>query len=142
MKALVVAAIAVFGSVSMAIADAQKVAAVNGLRSAADLPALRYSTQLEGAARVHADDLLRAWFFAHQGSDGSDVGQRVSRTGYGWCVVAENIAQGQRDLSEVMAAWTASPGHRANMVSRDVTEFAVVQGGGYIWVMVLARPGC
>lgn len=123
-------------------ADPQKTSALNDLRVANGLSALTYSPRLEQAALQHADDMLRARHFSHTGSDGSDVGQRVGRTGYGWCVVAENIAQGHRNLTEVLSAWSDSPGHRANMLSREVTEFAVVEGGGYIWVMVLARPGC
>ena len=123
-------------------ADPEKTAALNALRAAGGLSSLTYSSRLEQAALLHADDMLQARHFSHTGSDGSDVGQRVSRTGYGWCVVAENIAQGHRNLKEVLGAWQDSPGHRANMFSREVTEFAVVEGGGYIWVMVLARPGC
>lgn len=128
--------------VSPAWADPEKTRALNAIRAASGLGVLAYSPRLEQAAQVHADDMLRARHFSHTGSDGSNVGQRVSRTGYGWCVVAENIAQGQRDLTEVLKAWNASSGHRANMTSREVTEFALVEGGGYIWVMVLARPGC
>ena len=123
-------------------ADPDKTSSLNALRAANGLSVLTYSSRLEQAALLHADDMLRARHFSHTGSDGSDVGQRVSRTGYGWCVVAENIAQGHRNLKEVLGAWVDSPGHRANMLSSEVTEFAVVEGGGYIWVMVLARPGC
>ena len=129
-------------SATLAAADAQKTKALNSVRASAGLSALRYSSTLEAAAVRHANDMLRARFFSHTGSDGSSVAQRVARAGYSWCFVAENIAQGQPSLSQVMKAWAASPAHRANMLSREVTEFALVQGDGYIWVMVLARPGC
>lgn len=116
--------------------------ALNTLRAKNGLAPVAYSQTLESAARRHAVDMANASLFSHTGSDGSDVGARVQDAGYGWCVVAENIAKGQIDLTEVMQAWDASPGHHANMMSRDVTEFALVEGDGSIWVMVLAAPGC
>jgi uncharacterized protein YkwD len=97
---------------------------------------------LENAATRHAVDMASRQFFSHTGSDGSDVAERVTQTGYRWCVVAENIAQGQRGLMEVMEDWSASPPHRKNMLSREVTEFALVQGAGFVWVMVLAAKDC
>lgn len=124
------------------LADTQKARALNALRASHGLNALGYSAALEAAAAHHARDMLQSRSFSHTGSDGSSVGQRVRRAGYRWCFVAENLAQGQRDLAQVLEAWAASPGHRANMLSREVTEFALVQADGYIWVMVLARPGC
>jgi uncharacterized protein YkwD len=123
-------------------ADPTKTAVLNQFRAENARAALAYSDRLEEAAARHASDMASARFFSHDGSDGSTVGDRVRATGYGWCVVAENIAQGQPDLTEVMEAWAASPGHRRNMLSREVTDFALVEGPGYIWVMVLARPGC
>jgi uncharacterized protein YkwD len=124
------------------LADPVKTEALNAFRAQNGLAAVAYSRQLEAAAVLHARDMARGGFFSHDGSDGSNVAERVTRTGYGWCVVAENIAKGQRDLPEVMQAWAASPGHRRNMLSEEVTEFALVSGPGDLWVMVLARPGC
>jgi uncharacterized protein YkwD len=125
-----------------AYADPVATRALNDFRATAGLGALAYSEALEEAARAHAEDMASHGFFSHTGSDGSTVSQRVSRTGYGWCVAAENIAMGQGGLAEVIAAWAGSPGHRANMLSRDVGEFAMVEAPGRIWVMVLAAPGC
>lgn len=123
-------------------ANPQATEAINALRADQGVAALRYSAVLEEAARTHGQDMVRAGFFSHTGSDGSDLADRVSRTGYGWCALAENIAKGQRDLAEVMAGWAASPGHRANMLSTEVTEFALIEAEGRIWVMVLGAPGC
>lgn len=127
-----------------AVAGANETAmsALNQLRGDAGLHPLAYSTELENAAFAHAKDMAQRGFFDHAGSDASDVGDRVSRTAYVWCVVAENIAKGQRDLAEVMDDWAASPGHRRNMLSPDVQDFALVQGAGQIWVMVLGATDC
>lgn len=115
---------------------------INALRADRGVPGLSYSLQLEAAARAHAEDMAQAGFFSHTGSDGSNLGERVRNTGYRWCNVAENIAKGQRDLKQVMQSWQASRGHRKNMLNRKMTEFALYQAPGHIWVMVLARPGC
>ncbi len=132
----------VVAAAGIAQADTEATQALNELRAQNGRDAVSYSIVLEQAARGHARDMARNGIFSHTGSDGSDVAQRVSETGYGWCVVAENIAKGQRDLDEVMQAWADSPGHRQNMLSPDVTEFALVDETGFIWVMVLAAPGC
>ncbi len=118
----------------------EAVRVLNQFRADQGRAAIGWSDRLEQAAAGHARDMLENGFFSHTGSDGSDIGQRVSRTGYKWCYIAENIAQGQRSLYEVMEGWAASPGHRRNMLLRDVREFALVEGPGRFWVMVLAQP--
>ena len=115
---------------------------VNALRAQNGLAPLVYSRRLEKAARRHARDMVLHGFFSHQGSDGSRIGERLRRVGYGWCAAAENIAKGQPSLPLVMQAWRQSPGHRRNLLHRGVSEFALVREEGNIWVMVLARPGC
>ncbi|WP_299406459.1 CAP domain-containing protein [uncultured Roseobacter sp.] len=123
-------------------ANEAAVQALNDYRAGQGRAALGYSPALEAAVRAHAQDMARVGFFDHTGSDGSTVSERVTRQGYGWCFVAENIAQGQRSLAEVMQGWANSRGHRRNMLSRQATEFALVEGPARIWVMVLAAPGC
>lgn len=116
--------------------------ALNAYRAENARAPLAYSMTLQSAAEAHAQDMAARGFFDHRGSDGSDVGARVSRQGYGWCFVAENIAKGQPSLADVMQAWAGSQGHRRNMLSRQAQEFALVEVPGRIWVMVLAAPGC
>ncbi len=115
---------------------------LNGLRAEQGLGAVKPSPKLEKAAMAHAMDMSRKGFFSHGGSDGSNVMKRVRRTGYGPCVVAENIGKGQQSLTEIMGRWAASPGHRKNMLNRRVTEYGLVRAPGDIWVMVLGKPGC
>lgn len=114
---------------------------VNRFRRRNGRRALRWSPVLAAVAQGHADDMARAGFFSHSGSDGSDIGVRVKRAGYRWCAVAENIARGHRSLDEVLEGWRASRGHRRNMLNRHVTELGVARGPGDTWVMVLAS-GC
>ncbi|MGC3936223.1 CAP domain-containing protein [Roseobacter sp. EG26] len=125
-----------------ALADAVATQTLNSYRADNGRSALRYSELLEVAASRHAQDMAARDFFDHRGSDGSDVAARVTRAGYTWCIVAENIAKGQRSLQEVLQSWANSRGHRRNMLSREVEEFALVQAPGHIWVMVLAARNC
>ncbi|TNF23310.1 MAG: CAP domain-containing protein [Rhodobacteraceae bacterium] len=114
---------------------------VNRFRRRQGRQALRWSPVLAAVAQAHAEDMARNGFFSHSGSDGSDVGARVSRAGYRWCAVAENIARGQRSLAAVLEGWKGSSGHRRNMLSRRMSEIGVARGPGNTWVMVLAS-GC
>lgn len=122
------------------LADPAATRAVNDLRANAGKAPLAYSAILERAAQAHADDMARRGFFAHEGSNGSAMSDRVSAQGYKWCFVAENIAKGQRDLRQVMQSWTTSKGHYKNMVNRSAQEFGLARAKGNIWVMVLAAP--
>jgi uncharacterized protein YkwD len=59
-------------------------------------------------------------------------------------VVAENIAAGQRTAPEVVDGWMNSPGHRKNILSRDVSQIGIgfATGGEYgtMWVQVFGTP--
>lgn len=123
-----------------AVADPAVLGPVNRLRVEQRLPPLRYAPRLEAAALGHAIDMAERRYFAHEGRDGSTLGDRVSAQGYRWCFAAENIAKGQKSLSEVIQSWADSPGHYANMIRREVSEIGVARGPGHIWVMVLAAP--
>lgn len=101
---------------------------------------MTYDAQLEAAARARGLDMAANGFFAHSGSDGSNIEARLRRVGYQWCFGAENIAAGQRSLQEVMAAWMASAGHRNNILNRRAEQVGLARVTGDRWVMVSAAP--
>jgi uncharacterized protein YkwD len=76
---------------------------------------------------------------AHVGSDGSTVGERVTRAGYDWRRVGENLAHAYRPASEVVDLWLMSPGHCANVMHPGYVEMGVAEREGY-WTQVLGRP--
>jgi uncharacterized protein YkwD len=124
-------------------AEAQPVRQMlNGLRAEQGLGPVTAEPRLEEAAKAHALDMARNGFFSHEGSNGSDSMARVRAQGYDACAVAENIARGQKTLTEVLGDWAKSPGHRANMLNDKVTDYGLVRGPGDIWVLVLGRDGC
>jgi uncharacterized protein YkwD len=110
----------------------------NEFRASNNLPELRLSPLLESIAETHGADMQHHGFFSHQGTDGSSVADRALRQGYDYCLIAENIAVGQRSPQRVTKDWIKSRGHRKNMLHIGVTEIGVSQSGRY-WVMVLGR---
>lgn len=135
-------AVLLLGAVALP-ADAQQVRQLlNGMRAEQGLGPVTPSPRLEEAAMAHALDMAEGGFFSHTGSDGSNVGRRARAAGYGWCAIAENIAQGQGSLTEVLGAWARSEGHRRNMLMRQITDYGLVRAPGDIWVLVLGSETC
>jgi uncharacterized protein YkwD len=111
------------------------------------VPRLELSAALEHVALLHARDMASNDFFAHKGSDGSLPADRVSRSGYRWRAVGENIAAGAADAETVVRGWLASPGHCANIMSGKYSEMGVAyvvnrkSKDGIYWSQVFATPG-
>ena len=116
----------------------------NAFRKSKGLAPLAISPVLEAVADGHARDMAARGYFSHKGKDGSTVGRRAKRKGYRYCLIAENIAQGQNSPAAVMKSWSASPGHRANMMQPKMREIGVARAPGDTWVMVVGTRmgGC
>lgn len=110
------------------------------------VPPLKLSAQLNQAALIHSQDMLRNNLFQHAGSDGSKVADRVTRVGYPWRTVGENVATGAETPEAVVQGWLNSPGHCANMMSLGFTEMGVAFAvdpkteAGIYWTQVFATP--
>lgn len=90
---------------------------------------LRWNCLIQEAAIGHSQDMASNDFFSHTGNDGSNIGLRIDRTGYPWSYVGENLAAGQRNVTEVMTGLLDSPGHCRNIMEAGFTEF----GFGYAY---------
>jgi uncharacterized protein YkwD len=117
-----------------------------GRESFAAAPPLTLSPTLTEAAAHHASDMAKNATLAHTGSDGSNSGERITRSGYVWGASGENVAAGQRDADSVVAAWLASPGHCATLMGPYFKEmgvsFAVAPDANpsIYWAQVFAAP--
>jgi uncharacterized protein YkwD len=116
-----------------------------GSRRMEPAPALEWNPLLQRAAEVQVRHMGRLGDVTHDGADGSSVGARVTREGYAWSTVGENVAAGRAQAAATLAQWMASPGHCSNLMNAAFREVAVVglsAGGAYgtYWVMVLAAP--
>ena len=86
---------------------------------------LRLDATLGRVADTHAHDMARHSRMSHDGSDGSTAAERVTRAGYPWRSVAENVASGQSTPDAVVQTWLDSPGHCANIMSPDMQEMGI-----------------
>ena len=99
-----------------ALCDAM-VAAANAERARAGLPALLRLPELDRAAQLHAEDLVRRSYYDHTTPEGTGVLQRLDASGYRARIAAENLARGPFSPADAVARWMLSSGHRANLLS-------------------------
>lgn len=119
-------------------AERAKGARCGALRMA-PVPALRLEPRLVRAAQLHSDDQAAHFAMGHGGSDGSSPGVRVTRAGYEWSLVAENVAWNQPTPEVVMQAWMDSPGHCENIMRDGVVELGAGETKLF-WTLVFAAP--
>lgn len=114
---------------------------VNGMKNA--VGPLQLNLELGIAAQVHADDMAANNFMEHEGSDGSEPGERARLANYSGSV-GENIARGYRSPEDVVAGWTRSDGHCSNMMNGGYSElgvgYAVSSSGEEFWVQLFGTP--
>jgi uncharacterized protein YkwD len=121
---------------------------ISSERVARDLPALSVDAALRDDAQAYAESMASTGWLSHQGSDGSTITDRAEAAGYGrWRFLGENLARGHQAAERVVAAWLASPGHRANLLTAEASEIGVgyarPSGGGErpYWVAVVGARG-
>lgn len=85
---------------------------------------VRVEARLTTAARAHSTYMARTGAFSHTGSGGSSFVYRVKVAHYPR-PLSENIAYGYRTGLDVVKAWMASPGHRANILDCRATAVGV-----------------
>jgi uncharacterized protein YkwD len=106
-------------------------ASVNSVRGQHGLRPLRLSHRLSAAADLHSTSMSTRGFFAHESADGSPFHKRVERyyasRGYRMWSVGENLVWGTPEIDPHAAvqAWMESPGHRANLLSREWREIGL-----------------
>jgi uncharacterized protein YkwD len=120
-------------------AEDQILALVNAERAAAGCGAVSADPGLAALARAHSEDMRDRDYFDHVNPEGLSPFDRAERAGMS--ARAENIAYGQPDPADVMAAWMDSSGHRANILNCDLTRLGVgiaAGSGGPWWTELFA----
>ncbi|MGK5738850.1 CAP domain-containing protein [Micromonospora sp. URMC 103] len=115
---------------------------VNAERAKAGCNPVSIDDKLMTAAQGHSQDQADHQDMSHDGSDGSDPGERIERVGYEWRTYGENVAWNQKTPAAVMDAWMNSPGHRANILNCAFTEIGVgiASSNGPYWTQDFATP--
>jgi cysteine-rich secretory family protein len=103
--------------------------ALNRERASLGLSMLFWDDSLASAARQHAERMAQQNTLAHQLPGEPDLRMRAAGAGARYSVIAENVAVGP-DPAVIHSEWMHSPGHRANILSPQlsVVGIAVVQG--------------
>lgn len=98
---------------------------------------LAWNSMLEKAALDHSRDMDQNNFFSHTGSNGSTVGERVTKAGFVWRSCGENIAKGYPTEEAVVQGWINSAGHCKNIMNPGFTLMGIAKSGDY-WTQVFA----
>jgi uncharacterized protein YkwD len=108
---------------------------MNHVRQLNGLAPLRYDASLERAARFHSREMVATHVFAH-----GAFGERMARFAVSGSLAGENLAWGvgaRGTARGIVAAWLASPEHRANLLRASFTRVGV----GEIVDAFLGHPG-
>ncbi|MBL0156420.1 MAG: CAP domain-containing protein [Bryobacterales bacterium] len=96
----------------------------------APLPALTVATPLVQAARDHAEASSAAGITGHQGADGSNLDQRISRYADWVGSISENLYYGRDNAEEIVVQLlidrgVAGRGHRRNILNAKMAAAGV-----------------
>jgi uncharacterized protein YkwD len=97
----------------------------------AGLPALKENATLDATAAKKVKDMFANQYFEHTSPSGVGVSDLANEAGYEYVTIGENLALGNfKDEKNLLDAWMASPGHRANILNAHYTDIGVAVGRG------------
>jgi uncharacterized protein YkwD len=109
-------------------------------------PPLAWEARLASSAQQQAADMAQRDLVSHLDARQRSFGTRLRDAGYAARRAGENLAAGQTNLDDTLAAWLASPAHCANLMRSDFRDvgLACVQRRGSrherFWVAHLGAP--
>ena len=117
------------GQPQISTPEGQLFSSLNRERISQGLPVLQWDDALASAARQHAVRMAQLDQMSHQLPGEPNLLARASEAGAHFSVIAENVAIGP-DPALIHTMWMHSAGHRANILSPQLTAvgIAVVQG--------------
>jgi hypothetical protein len=112
------------------ITASQVIQKTNDERSKLGLSTLAANDKLNQAALAKAQNMFSQQYWAHIAPDGTEPWKFFRDAQYHYSVAGENLARDFSNTDGMMAAWMASPTHRANIVNPKYKEIgiAVVDG--------------
>jgi uncharacterized YkwD family protein len=124
-------------------AEKQMSALVNAARKEAGLPALAVHSELSRVARFKSDDMAVNTYFSHDSPTYGSPFQMMKSFRIQYTAAGENIACNQ-SVQRAHDALMNSPGHRANILSKDFTHIGIgiVNGGqcGAMYTQMFMKP--
>lgn len=107
---------------------------------------LTLNVSLERAALEHSRDMAAHNYMDHTGRDGSTPADRITRAGYKWRAVGENLASAAMTPEEAVEVWLHSPHHCANLMDRSFTQMGIAfavsptTDAGAYWTQTFGTP--
>ncbi|MDR3148872.1 MAG: CAP domain-containing protein [Oscillospiraceae bacterium] len=111
---------------------------VNAERAQYGLTPLEWCDDAYAVSKVRAEE--SAVSFSHTRPNGSYFSSVWNELGQSYAYAAENIAYGYHSAEAVVTAWMNSEGHRANILSPNVTYMAVALYGSDTWAQEFFTP--
>ncbi|MCA9262343.1 MAG: CAP domain-containing protein [Planctomycetales bacterium] len=104
----------------------------NDFRTQQGRSPLEWNERLAVSAFNHCERMLAWQEFDHVLSDGVELGERLTRSGYRWMYCRENIAlfrdvrmTSEQQILSIHIGWVRSPGHCDNLLADNVCEVGV-----------------
>lgn len=79
-------------------------------------PPLSLDEALGRAALAYSQQMATWGYMDHAGHDGTTPAERITRSGYHWSEIGENLASGHMSAEQVVSGWLGSPEHCANLM--------------------------
>lgn len=113
-------------------AETRMLILVNNERTSRGLKPLKLNEKARDVARAHSVDMFARGYFSHVDPDGHDPFQRMEAAGISFQSAGENLALAPT-LDMAHNGLMNSPGHRANILSKDfdTVGIGVIDGGPY-----------
>ena len=106
---------------------------------------LTINPELNKAAELKVKNMFNMQYWAHDAPDGTTPWHWFSVAGYNYQSAGENLAKNFTTDSSAVAAWMASPSHRANILNTSYQDvgFAVMDStlGGQPTTLIVALYG-
>ncbi len=103
---------------SNALSNPKVITLTNAERAKENLALLTENKKLDTDAELKLQDLFKQQYFDHISPQGNGPSYLADQVKYAYVVIGENLALGNfKDNESLIAAWMASPGHRANILN-------------------------
>ncbi len=112
------------------ITTAGLLAETNSARTEEHEQPLVLNAELSKAARLKVQSMFDQQYWAHVAPDGTTPWHWFNEVDYSYSEAGENLAKNFTTSSGTVAAWLASPSHRANVLKADYKDvgFAIMDG--------------
>lgn len=113
--------------------DDNLLTATNKQRLAVGLRPLTFNASLDTAAQAKAQDMGSRNYWSHATPEGEQPWIFIETAQYNYRKAAENLAYGFETSDATVIGWMNSPGHRANVLDKDLEEvgFGIINVPSY-----------